>query len=355
MDTLRHIARDNYIIAKIRGERSYLLEPQQLLSLAESRSKAEVIGVLTEGPYGQKLSKLEPSADAIMIERVVFSVFGESLNRLLRAAAGDSRELLRKYEARLDADDFAALVVFKASGKSWEEYLATRRPLTLRREQELHRLYSLEDLNALSSELGDRFLVARLKGFSLAEIEGEKAALVKDIIAGWGEERFYKYVSTQLKGADLNNCLPITGSAIDVTNVLIILRSKLIGVTNVRPHLILAWWKLDQTSIEQLIAMQDVPQVLDFLASHYYYRTIFSGARQKYEDDKSLAFLEIRLRQHQLHLSKRIFLGFPYSVGIVLAFLILKKNEARNLAGIFAGVDTGLEPDKIRSLIVTEA
>ncbi len=355
MDTLRHIARDNYLIAKIRGERSYLLEPQQLLSLAESRSKAEVMGLLTEGPYGQTLSKLEPSADMIMIERAVFSIFGEFFKRLLRAAAGDTRDFLREYEARLDAHDFAALVVFKTSGKSWEEYLTTRRPLSLRREQELHRLYSVEDLGALSSELGDRFLVARLKGFSLAELEGEKAALVKDIIAGWDEERLYKYVSTKLKGADMKNCLPIVGSAVDIANVLIILRSKLIGVTNVRPHLIAARWKLDQTSIEQLIAMQDVPQALDFMASHYYYRTIFSGARQKYEDDKSLAFLEIRLRQHQLHLSKRIFLGFPYSVGIVLAFLILKENEARNLAGIFSGVDTGLEPDKIRSLIASEA
>lgn len=355
MDTLRHIARDNYLIAKIRGERSYLLESKQLLSLAESRSKAEVIGLLTEGTYGQILSKLEPAVDALMIERAVFTIFGVSLNRLLRAPAGDTREFLREYEARLEAHDFAALVVFKSIGKPWEEYLATRRPLALRREQELHRAYSVEDLGTLAAELGDRFSVARLKGFSFGELNGEKAALVKDIITGWGEERLYKYVSTKLTGPDMKNCLPIVGSAVVLTNVFIILRSKLIGITNVRPHLIPARWKLDQASIDQLIAMQDVPQVLDFMASHYYYRTIFSGARQKYEDDKSLAFLEIRLRQHQVHLSKRIFLGFPYSVGIVLAFLVLKENEARNLAGIFAGVDTGLEPDKIRSLLVTEA
>jgi vacuolar-type H+-ATPase subunit C/Vma6 len=296
------------------------------------------------------LSKLEPGASAIATERAVFSNLGDSLHLLLSAAGGDTRQLLREYGARLDAHDFAALVVFRAAGKTWEEYVATRRSLSARREQELHQLYSAEDIGSLASELGDRFLVARLKGFTLGELDGEKAALVKDVISGWGEERFYKY-ARKMKGADLKNCLPILGSAIDVINVLIILRSKIIGSTNVKAHLVPARWKLDQTSLEQLIAFQDVGQALDFMASHYYYRTIFGGARQKYEDTKSLAFLEIGLRQHQLHLSKRIFLGFPYSVGIVLAFLTLKENEARNLAGIMTGVDSNLPSDQVRSLL----
>lgn len=350
LDTIRHIARDNFLIAKIRGERSYFLEPQQLSSLAESRSKAEAIGLLVEGRYGQTLSKLEPDASAIATERAIFLSLGDSLRWLVRAASGDTRQFLREYGDRLDAQDLAALVVFRAAGKTWEEYVATRRTFSTKREQELHQLYSVEDIGSLASELGDRFLVARLKGFTLGELDGEKAALVKDIIVGWGEERFYKYVK-KMKGADLKNCLAIVGSAIDVINVLIILRSKIMGSTSVKAHLVPARWKLDQTSLEQLVAFQDVGQGLDFMTSHYYYRTIFGGARQKYEDTKSLSFLEIGLRQHQLHLSKRIFLGFPYSVGIVLAFLILKENESRNLAGIINGVDANLPSDEIRSLL----
>ena len=95
-------------------------------------------------------------------------------------------------------------------------------------------------------------------------------------------------------------------------------------------------------------------QALDVAANHEYYSRILSGARQKYEESKSLSFIEIALRQYQLDLSRRVFLGFPYSVGIVLAFLIFKENEARNLAAVLAGIAAGLPADELRPLLALQ-
>lgn len=327
-----------------------MLGPQQLHSLAESRSTNEITALLAEGPYGPATSKVQPGSSIVEFEHAISSTFTGILRQLSLAARGDTREFLAKYRVRLDAYDFAALAMFKAAGKTWDEYLATRRPLSEKREQDLHRLYAVEDLASLARELGNRFVVARLKGSSLADLEGEKSAIIRDIIAGWGEEQFYRYVE-KMSGGDARNSLPIVGSAVDMTNVLIILRSKLIGATNVKDHLVTARWKLDAGAVDQLIAFQDVPQGLDFMASHYYYGRLFAGARQKFEDSKSLTFLEIALRQHHLRLSRRIFLGFPYTVGIVHAFLVYLENEARNIAAIFTGVDSGLGSDEIRFLL----
>jgi vacuolar-type H+-ATPase subunit C/Vma6 len=354
-DTAVHLIRDNFLIAKIRGERSHLLESQQIKSLAEAHSREELVGLLVEGPYGAVLSKLEPNAPATIVERSLFSNFSTSLAQLRNASSGDTRRFLGEYEHRLAAYDLAALISFKAIGASWDEYIATRRPMSLRREQELRRLYSMEDVYAIASEAGDRFLVDHLRGFAFTDLQGEKLALAKDIVVAWGEERFYKYVTLKLKGADRKNCQPIIGSIVDVTNVLIILRSKLIGSTDIRTHLVSSRWKLDRNTVDQLITIPDVSQGLEVLASHYYYQKIFGGARQKYEDTKSLAFVESVLPEHLLHLSKRIFLGFPYSVGIVLAFLLIKENEARNLEAVFAGVEAGLPAETIRSNLVLRA
>src|SRR3989449_4749588 len=176
----------------------------------------------------------------------------------------------------------------------------------------------------------------------MTDIEGEKASLLRDVINGWGEERFYRYTNKKLSGPDRENCLPITGSAIDMANLTIIVRSKVIGASGIKDHLIPSHWKLNQRAIDQLLAATDATQALDVAASHEYYSRILSGARQKYEESKSLAFIEVALRQYQLDLSRRVFLGFPYSVGIVLAFLILKENEARNLAAALPRVDHGI-------------
>ncbi len=221
-------------------------------------------------------------------------------------------------------------------------------------EQELHRLYSLDDLSIIAREAGDRHLVDRVKGFSMTDLEGEKASLIRDVINGWGEERFYKYIDEKLSGPDRENCLPVAGSAIDIANLTIIIRSKLIGASGVRDHLIPSHWKLNQRVIDQLLAATDAAQALDAVASHEYYGRLLSGSRQKYEESKSLSFMEIALRRHHLDLSRRLFLGFPYSVGIVLAFLILKENEARNLAAVLAGVAAGLPTDELRSLLAIQ-
>lgn len=324
------------------------------MSLSESRSQSEIIGLLAEGPYGPELSKLPGEPSSIDTERAVRLGFASSVKNLILASAGDTRSFLLEYSRRYDAYDLAGLVVFQAQGKSWEEYVATRQPLALMKEDELHRLYSINDLSTLAAEAGDRHLVARLKGFSLGELEGEKASLVRDIINGWGEERFYKYVDEKLSGPDRTNCLPIAGSAVDIANLMIILRSKMIGALGVKDHLIPSSWKLDQRSVEQLIASVDVSQTLDSIASHEYYRRILASARQRYEESKSLSFIEVALREHQLALSKRMFLGFPYSVGIVLAFLVLKENEARNIAAVLTGVEAGLPPDELRSLLAVQ-
>jgi V/A-type H+-transporting ATPase subunit C len=353
-DTLSHLLRDNYLIARLRGKRSNLLERQQLIALSESKSQTEIIGLLAEGPYGSELSKLGAESSTIETERAVRLGYADSVMSLIRASGGDTHEFLVQYRRRFDAYSLASLVVFKAQGKTWEEYLATRLPLALMKEQELHRLYSLDDVSTIAREAGDRHLVERVKGFSMTDIEGERASLARDIINGWGEERFYKYIDQKLSGPDRENCLPIAGSAMDIANLTIIIRSKLIGASGVRDHLIPSHWKLNQRAIDQLLAATDTPQALDAAASHEYYSRILSGARQKYEESKSLSFIEVALRRYELDLSRRLFLGFPYSVGIMLAFLILKENEARNLAAVLAGVAAGLPADELRPLLALQ-
>jgi len=348
--TVQHVLRDNYTIAKIRGEKGLLLDRQQLYSLAEFRSQGEILGVLSDGSYGKELSELKEGSSPIEVERAIRLGFARAVKTLFTSAQGTVRAFLQEFTHRFDAYDVAALIVFKAQGKTWEEFIGTRQPLAILKESELHRLYSLDDVHSIVGIMGDRTLESRVGDFAMGDISGERAALVRDIITGWGEERFYNYVNDKLPGPDRANCLPIVGATIDLMNLAIVLRSKLIGVSKVEDHLILGSWKLDRKTIGQITAAQDVGQALELISSHSYYGRILGSARQKYEETKSLSFIEVALRKHSINVSRRIFAGFPYTLGIILAFLILKENEARNLAAIFAGVGAGIKPEQIRSL-----
>src|SRR5207237_8838633 len=96
---------------------------------------------------------------------------------LIRASGGDTHEFLIQYRRRSDAYAIAGLVVFKAQGKTWEEYLGTRQPLALMNEQELHRLYSIDDLSTIAHEAGHRHPLEQNKGSPMTAHEGDNTPL----------------------------------------------------------------------------------------------------------------------------------------------------------------------------------
>ena len=350
-ETLVHLLRDNYTEAKVRGKKSFLLERQQLYSLAEFRTQTEILGFLADGPYGPELSKLQESSTPVEVERAVRMSFARSVKNLTSTAKGNVKQFLIEYGQRFDAYDLSALALFKSQGRPWEDYIATRLPLGIMNEKELHRLYSVESLEALGSVVGDEKLQSRLEGIELEGLTPDRASLVRDIFTGWGEERFYNFVTKNLRGRDRHSCVPIVGSSIDLVNLSIVLRTKQIGISDIRSHLVPIHWKLLKKSVDQLVSSEDLAQTLDRLAVLPYYRKLLSGARQLYEESKSLSFLEVLVRKHMLELSREILLGFPYTLGVELAFLVLKENEARNVAAVVSGVGAGLRPEQIRPLI----
>ncbi len=351
-DTLVHLLRDNYLEAKIRGKKSFLLQRQQLLSLAEIPTLNDIVAALAEGPYGSELSKLQEVSSAVETEQAIQRGFANSVNNLVSGAKGNVRQFLLEYVRRFDAYDLATLVMFKSQGRGWEEFSAVRQPLGGFREGQLRRLYLMDNLRESVRVIGDKTLEERTSNISLEEMPPEKAALVRDIFTGWGEERFYNYVAKRLHGRDRSSCLPIVGATVDLLNLSIILRTKLIGVSNVEKHLIPAHWRLDKQSVSRLVATSDLDEALEKAGSLTQYGRLLSNARQKHEETKSLAFLELDVKRYLLGQARRIFLGFPYTIGVVLAFLLFKENEARSLAAVVAGVASGLKPDQVKALIV---
>lgn len=352
-DTVVHLLRDNFTEAKIRGKKSYLLERQQLQSLTEFKSQTEVIGFLADSPYGPELSKLPDSASPAEVERTINESLARTIQNIEAAAKGSVHRFIIEFRRRHDARDLARLLVFKLQGRSWEEYVATRSPLGTLSEKQLRKLYNIENPRDLIEEMGDETLEDRLEDVQLENPGPDKAALIRDIIVGWGDERFYSYANRDLTGRDRASCIPIIGSAIDLGNINIILRGKLLGLTDIRSHLVPVSWKLDPKTLESLLGAEDVQQVLDRIGAHRYYRRILAGSKQKYEETKSLAFMEVLAREHFARLSHEIFLGIPYTIGVVLAFLSLKDNEARNLSAIISGIDAGLSPEQVRPLLAT--
>lgn len=347
-ETIVHLFRDSYVEAKVRGKKSFLLEPQQLLSLAELRSRSELLGFLADGQYGPDVSTVKEGSSPEDIEKAIRQSFARTVNNLLSPARGGLRRFLLEYRRRFDALDLATLLIYKFQGRTWDEFASVRHPLGTTNQRELRRLYSLEDLQDVVESVGDSVIQERIKGVITEEITPDRVALIRDILMGLAHQRFYRFVDQEVSGRDKKSCVPLVGAAIDLLNITVILRSKMIGVPNIREHLVKASWKLDEKAMGSLLTSEDVAQTLDKLSADKYYRRVLSGARQKFDESKSLSFIELISRKHLSSLSRKVFLKFPFTLGVVLAYLVLKENEAINLAAIVSGVEAGLKSEQIR-------
>lgn len=351
-ETLVHLLRDNYTEAKVRAKKGYLLERQQLYSLTEFRTQTEILGFLADGPYGPEVSKLQDSSAPAEMERAIRSGFARSVENLILSAKGNVKDFLLEYSRRFDAHDLATLLIYRSQGRTWGEYSSIKQPVGAVAERELRRLYSTDDPERTLGRVGDDILESRVEGISFNELTPDRASLIRDIFNGWGEERFFRYVDKRLHGRDRASCLPIAGTSIDLVNISVILRSKLIGITNIHNHLIPTGWKLNRKMLGRLSGADDLSQTIEQASEIIHYKSLLDGTRQKYEESKSLAFLELGVRRHLIDVSRKVLLKFPNSLGVVLAFLTLKENEAHNIAAIIAGVGAGLKPEAIRPLIV---
>jgi V/A-type H+-transporting ATPase subunit C len=58
------------------------------------------------------------------------------------------------------------------------------------------------------------------------------------------------------------------------------------------------------------------------------------------------------LAQGLLQEARRALAGFPFTIGIILGYLILKRLETRNIISILYSKSYGMKPDQIRGILV---
>ena len=70
-------------------------------------------------------------------------------------------------------------------------------------------------------------------------------------------------------------------------------------------------------------------------------------------DLSKLYFIEVVLWKYMLTETRKILGGYPFTIGTVLGYLIMKRNEIRNVITILNGVDLKLEKSEIESQLRT--
>jgi len=167
--------------------------------------------------------------------------------------------------------------------------------------------------------------------------------------------------TTILKGTDKKIAKRIIGFEIDSVNIRVILRLKAMEVPSesilkyTMPLTDTFCFDALKRACNALNVGSSIETLLTIVKNSYDRdRTLILNALlNEYSLSQSLSNLETILDKHLLQISVRVFRKQPFfSLGWVLGYLNLKWFEVKNLRTIVRGIDEGIPPNKIYSLLI---
>lgn len=159
-------------------------------------------------------------------------------------------------------------------------------------------------------------------------------------------------LANQLKGWDKQPVIRILGMEIDLTNINILIRTKSMGldISTTKSLLIPIRYRLGlefESSLNMLTALD----ALRTLATGYYSNPLLDII-SICEGEETILPVELALKRYYLRENLKVFGGYPFHVGTLLAYLNLKYYEVRDIRAVIVGKFNRLPPEKIKDVLI---
>ena len=158
----------------------------------------------------------------------------------------------------------------------------------------------------------------------------------------------------KLDRKDRTIALRLTGVEIDLQNINWIIRFKNfydLPLDAVLAAIVPGGFNLDKSIIDELYSAQNVTSVLQgFVKSKY---PGLSALLSSQTTDSTSRLLLIRriLEEIMKHEVQRILAGYPFTIGIILSYFILKRDELRKIRIILNAKQLRIQQERIESMI----
>jgi V/A-type H+/Na+-transporting ATPase subunit C len=336
-----------YANAKIRALVSYLLEPALFQQMLEVKTAAEVLSLLKSTRYGSMPDfPKEESVDFHSMENVL--VRNDIALHAKVSSCLSSKEkkfialLLQRYE--IEELKVVLRLWHKKASVNWKDYVSGIKICFDMDFDQVLSAGSIEEIILLLDNTPYRTPLLRAKEKfkernSLFYLE---TALDIDYF-----ERAVK-AAKELSSLDKSIAQKILGIEIDIENINWLIRMRKyysLAMGDMLEWIIPGGSKITKENLRNFYVSDGVGKLVDSLAL---------GPYEKIKDmvEDNFFLIENFLYEILLKEVKKAFAGFPFTIGIPLGYLILKRKETQKIISILYAKNYGWEKEKISSLII---
>jgi len=346
-----------FINAKLRARLSKLLPQETINRLAAAHSLDEALGYLRDTPYeivGEiykktgdlKLGELELFRQEVGICTEILKYINRELTRIIRAMAMRYEVENLKNGLRLFFDK----TVRKRSIENAVYYLY--------REPILHDISIDKIINAGGIEQVidalDKSPYADIVRKGWPVVEQKKTIFFLEVEL---DRYYYSNLMKEAKGLnrrDESILRRLIGVEIDLLNINWIIRIKSyysVETDLLRGLVIPGGHSLHGSILEEALHMEDPSAVIQSISKMKYAGILSAATPDMHDVASRLSMIENILHEIMIEEARKALAGYPFTIGIIISYFVLKRNEIKRIQTILNAKQYGILPDRIRGLL----
>lgn len=317
------------IHARVRILYSRLLTPQEIIILSEATDFGTLLEFLEDSPYGPYLKSVEEKE--LTPRRAVFQIKGRLANAyltVLQLAHAHAQPLLSQYYRHYEVDNLKAVLRGIVSGASWSQVLFVLFPLGSDSVLPAQEMVETESVAAAVELLRGTPYYDTLS-HAMERYTAEKSLFPLEVALDLNYWRELWNEVNQLANQDRTQSRRIVGSLLDMNNLIWAIRYRTyhhLSEEEIINYTLPFGYRIRDEDIRAIAAGADIPQVVARL-----YPDLPDPDVLLQEPRKGLPELEIQLQRYVAGQCKAAFVGYPFHIGVPLAFLVLHEMEIQDL------------------------
>jgi V/A-type H+-transporting ATPase subunit C len=332
--------------ARVRAMYSTMLPPEVWTELCEAVDFTILVGVLKETVYGPYLADVEDKD--LTPRRAVYQLNGhlaDAFVTVIRLAPSHARHLLSQCYRLFEVDNLKAILRGVMTGAAWDQIRYTLFPLGS---------FTILPAQAMVEAGSIKEAIERLHGtpyydtlaHAMERYTAEQSLFPLEVALDLDYWREMWRDVNRLPTADRAQGLRVVGSLVDLNNLMWAIRYRVyhhLSEEEIINYTLPFGYRVQDEDLCAIAGGADITQVLVGI-----YPDLADVDALLQEPRSGLPRLELRLQRHLVEEYHAASIGYPFHVGILLAYLLLNKLEIQDLTVLIEAKSLQMSADRFQ-------
>ena len=346
-----------FINAKLRARISKLIPENTIQQMIRSHSLEEALVILGNTPYGILHEIYHKTGDLKLGELEILKAEIYVYTEIEKYIQDETLELVRSLISFYEIDNLKNVIRIFFDRKIRKRSVETA-SLYILRDKILHDIAVDAIINAESTEeivhiLETTPYASIVEKFKDSVLQEGSLFLLEIALDHYYYENLIR-VAEKLPATDRKESLRLIGVEIDLHNIIWIIRFRRfynLSIEKVLTLIIPGGYHLGTGLLKQAHESQNVTSVLQGIIKTTYPGLETMLSSQPADSSARLLLIERILERILVYEVQRILRGYPFTIGIIFAYFILKKNEMKKIKAILNAKQYKIPEERIKGLI----